>query len=80
MTEVWRDMIVQAQQTLAVTIRGKSLPRTRNGEHDRDWQSGNDSCGYCGVMKGEFHVPFCEMERCLAAASKWVVIRPCIVA
>ena len=56
----WPAKIEQAQRQTKYTV---TVPRIRYG--DESWNSRSDiPCHDCGVIKGEFHVPTCDMEQC----------------
>ena len=56
----WPAKIEQAQQQTTYVV---NIPRIRYG--DESWKSRSDiPCGDCGAIKGEFHVPTCDLEQC----------------
>jgi hypothetical protein len=60
----WPERLRQAQRETTVSIGGVSLPRIRYGDEGRGWQVPRGPCGDCAAIKGEFHVPGCDLERC----------------
>jgi hypothetical protein len=60
----WPERLKQAQRQTTVSIGGVSLPRIRYGDEGRGWQPARRPCGDCAAIKGEFHVPGCDLERC----------------
>lgn len=53
--------IADAQLESSVMLVDGEYKRLRHGEHADDW---GDRCSDCGVGRGQFHVPRCDLERC----------------
>lgn len=64
MIEGWPEKIVKAQAISSYTLRGKSFSRVRYGSEADDWGADKSPCHDCAVIKGEFHVPDCDVEEC----------------
>ena len=64
MIEGWPEKIQAAQNVLSYALNGKSVPRVRYGNEQDDWHAQTVPCHDCRVLKGEFHVPSCDVEEC----------------
>jgi len=60
----WPDKIRKAQEITIVEVEGKDYPRIRFGDESQDSGAIRDGCRDCGVIKGEYHVWECAVERC----------------
>jgi hypothetical protein len=62
--EQWRQKIMESQTITYSLLAEKKLPRVKCGEETDDWGADDHPCGDCGVEKGQFHVPSCDIEQC----------------
>jgi hypothetical protein len=61
----WQEFIDAAQEETDVTLAdGRVLPRVRYGDEPDDWGADRHPCRDCRAVKGQYHVPGCEVERC----------------
>ena len=70
MIEGWPERIQEAQKVATVVVDGKEHNRVRYGDESEDWGADRGPCHDCGVIKGEFHVPSCDAERCPACGGQ----------
>jgi hypothetical protein len=64
MIEGWPEKIFAAQQISTYTLEGRSVQRIPYGDEETDWGTDRQACHDCRVIKGEFHVPSCDVEEC----------------
>jgi hypothetical protein len=60
----WPERIRVEQAKPTVSIQGTERTRVRFGDEADDWGANDGPCGDCAVIKGEFHVQSCDVERC----------------
>jgi hypothetical protein len=62
----WPEELERAQRETEICIAGQVLPRIRYGEEGNGWGGARHPCHDCAAIKGELHVPGCDVERCPA--------------
>ncbi len=60
----WPIRIIEAQEQHTYVIGGTEVGRIRYGSEADNWGSDTHPCGDCRVLKGQFHVPSCDIEQC----------------
>lgn len=70
MIEGWPERIREAQLIHLCSPKGGEVERVRYGFEQEDWGANEHPCHDCGVIKGEFHVPGCDVERCPACGGQ----------
>jgi len=62
--EGWPEKIEAAQTRTTMVINSQVYQRVRYGYEDDDWGADKHPCRDCAVIKGQYHVPSCDVERC----------------
>lgn len=60
----WHEQIELAQTIPTIILNGRQFNRIRYGAEQEDWGADSRSCRDCAVIKDQFHVSGCDVERC----------------
>jgi hypothetical protein len=60
----WVKRIEDAQLQRTYVVDGRPYERIRYGDESDDWGADRQPCHDCRVIKGQYHVPTCDVERC----------------
>ena len=69
MNEGWPERIEEAQTTTDYSIGGVAFPRVPYGLESGGWDF-ERPCHDCRVVKGQLHVPSCDVEQCPACGEQ----------
>jgi hypothetical protein len=60
----WPTKIEEAQRITTITLNGTDYQRIKYGDEKDDWGADIHPCGDCAAIKGQYHVPSCDIEEC----------------
>jgi hypothetical protein len=69
-TADWPARLREAQLETTCRADGVEMARVRYGDEQHDWRAGRRPCHDCAAVKGEFHVPGCDVEECPACGGQ----------
>ncbi len=70
MIEGWPEKIMSAQNVLSYTLNGESRSSHSLRRRARRLGRRPNACHDCRVIKGELHVPSCDVEECPACGGQ----------
>ena len=62
--EGWPEQLAASQLNTTIVKNGIEHPRVYYGEERDDWGADRGPCHDCAAVKGEYHGPGCDVERC----------------
>ena len=68
----WPDVARRAQEITHYQISGANVRRIPYGDEPDDWGTDHSPCHDCSVIKGQFHVVGCDVERCPTCGSQTI--------
>jgi hypothetical protein len=70
MVEGWPERIIGAQTVREYVIKGIAYARVPYGAESDDWDAEHLACHDCRVVRGQLHVPSCDVEQCPACGDQ----------
>ncbi|MEX0892956.1 MAG: hypothetical protein WEB88_12385 [Gemmatimonadota bacterium] len=67
----WPEQIEAAQSETAVVVNGVLRSRVPYGQEGGRWTA-DRACHDCAVVRGQYHVPGCDVERCPACGDQLI--------
>ena len=67
----WPEKLKRAQTETVYTIGGRNYPRVPYGSEGPPWDA-DTPCHDCSAIRGELHVPGCDVERCPACGGQTI--------